>query len=96
MFNSIPPTFEGQYGFPTSLTGLVYLALGLGYFIGVWSFSLLSDRTVMRMIKRNNGVFEPEMRLHLVVYYGKRSPIRSDPVTISSIYLVKGLTTSKS
>ncbi|KAI0436504.1 MFS general substrate transporter [Xylaria telfairii] len=75
MFNSIPPTFEGQYGFPTSFTGFIYLALGLGYFIGVWSFSLLSDRTVMRMVKQNNGIFEPEMRLHLVVYYACLCPI---------------------
>ena len=71
MFNTIPPTFEDQYGFPTSLTGLVYLAIGLGYVIGLWSFSFLSDRTVLRLIKRNNGVYEPEMRLHLVTYYGK-------------------------
>ncbi|KAI0799092.1 major facilitator superfamily domain-containing protein [Xylaria sp. FL0064] len=75
MFNTIPPTFEGQYGFPTSLTGLIYLALGLGYALGLWSFSLLSDRTVLRLIKRNNGVFEPEMRLHLVTWYACVAPI---------------------
>ncbi|KAI0908205.1 major facilitator superfamily domain-containing protein [Ustulina deusta] len=75
MFNTIPPTFEGQYGFPTSLTGLIYLALGLGYVIGLWSFSVLSDRTVLRLIKRNNGIFEPEMRLHLVTYYACVAPI---------------------
>ncbi|KAI1361780.1 MFS general substrate transporter [Xylaria arbuscula] len=75
MFNTIPPTFEDQYGFPTSLTGLVYLAIGLGYVIGLWSFSLLSDRTVLCLIKRNNGVYEPEMRLHLVTYYACAAPI---------------------
>lgn len=71
MFNTIPPTFEGQYGFPTRLTGLVYLSLGLGFVLGLWSFSKFSDRTVVRLTERNNGVFEPEMRLQLVVYYGK-------------------------
>ncbi|KAI0406222.1 major facilitator superfamily domain-containing protein [Xylaria palmicola] len=75
MFNSIPPTFEGQYGFPTSLTGLVYLALGLGYLIGIWSFLVLSDRTVVRLTKRNNGVYEPEMRLSIVIYYACCCPI---------------------
>ncbi|KAI0871553.1 major facilitator superfamily domain-containing protein [Hypoxylon argillaceum] len=75
MFNTIPPTFEGQYGFPTSLTGLIYLGLGLGYGIGLWSFSLLSDRTVVRLTERNNGVFEPEMRLNLVVYYACLCPV---------------------
>lgn len=71
MFNTIPPTFEGQYGFSTSLTGLIYLSLGLGYGLGLWTFSILSDKTVVRLTERNNGVFEPEMRLHLVAYYGK-------------------------
>ncbi|KAI1819461.1 MFS general substrate transporter [Xylaria intraflava] len=75
MFNTIPPTFEGQYGFPTELTGLVYLSLGLGYIVGLWSFSLLSDRTIVRLTKRNNGIYEPEMRLHLVVYYAALCPI---------------------
>ncbi|KAI1113810.1 major facilitator superfamily domain-containing protein [Nemania sp. NC0429] len=75
MFNTIPPTFEGQYGFSTSLTGLIYLSLGLGYGLGLWSFSILSDKTVVRLTKRNNGVFEPEMRLHLVAYYASAGPI---------------------
>ncbi|TGJ87396.1 hypothetical protein E0Z10_g1404 [Xylaria hypoxylon] len=75
MFNSIPPTFEDQYGFPTSLTGLVYLALGFGYALGIWSFLLLSDRTVIRLTKKNNGVFEPEMRLNLATYYACLCPI---------------------
>ncbi|KAI0100875.1 major facilitator superfamily domain-containing protein [Nemania sp. FL0031] len=75
MFNTIPPTFEGQYGFPTSLTGLVYLALGLGYLIGLWSFSILSDRTVVRLTNKNGGVFEPEMRLNLVIYYACLCPV---------------------
>ncbi|KAI0415459.1 major facilitator superfamily transporter [Xylaria grammica] len=75
MFNTIPPTFEDQYGFPTSLTGLIYLALGLGYALGLWSFLLLSDRTVIRLAKRNNGVFEPEMRLHLATYYACLCPV---------------------
>ncbi|KAI8628285.1 MFS general substrate transporter [Xylariaceae sp. FL1651] len=75
MFNSITPTFQDQYGFPTSLTGLVYLAQGLGYVIGLWTFLLLSDRTVVRLTKKNNGVYEPEMRLHLIIYYACICPI---------------------
>lgn len=75
MFNTIPPTFEGQYNFPTSLTGLIYLSIGLGYVIGLWSFLILSDKTVVRLTKKNNGVFEPEMRLQLVAYYGTHTPL---------------------
>ncbi|KAI2641203.1 major facilitator superfamily domain-containing protein [Xylaria nigripes] len=75
MFNSIPPTFENQYNFPTNLTGLVYLSMGIGYVVGLYSFSALSDKTVMRLTKQKNGVFEPEMRLHLVIYYACLCPV---------------------
>ncbi|KAI0537680.1 major facilitator superfamily transporter [Xylaria digitata] len=75
MFNTIPPTFEDQYGFPTSLTGLIYLALGLGYALGLWSFLLLSDRSVIHLTKKNKGVFEPELRLNLAAYYACLCPI---------------------
>ncbi|KAI1422274.1 major facilitator superfamily domain-containing protein [Xylaria sp. FL1777] len=47
----------------------------LGYALGLWSFSFLSDRTVLRLIKKHNGVFEPEMRLSLVAYYACGAPI---------------------
>ncbi|KAI1435376.1 major facilitator superfamily transporter [Xylaria sp. CBS 124048] len=75
LYNTISPTFEGQYGFTTDLTGLVYIALGIGYMIGLYIFSILSDRTVVRLTKRNNGTFEPEMRLQLVLYFAAICPI---------------------
>ncbi|KAI1335850.1 major facilitator superfamily domain-containing protein [Xylariaceae sp. FL0016] len=69
MYNSISPTFEEQYSFSTGITGVVFLSLGVGYMAGLASFSMLSDRTVVRLTKANGGVYEPEMRLNLIVYY---------------------------
>ncbi|KAI0165620.1 MFS general substrate transporter [Xylariaceae sp. FL1272] len=75
MYNKIPVTFEDQYGFPTSLTGLVYLSQGFGFLVGLWSFSLVSDRLVIYLTKRNNGIYKPEMRLNLIIYYAAIIPI---------------------
>lgn len=61
-FFSSPP-----YNFTTSQIGL----LGFAGFIGgalaaVWS-GWLSDWSIQKLAKRNNGVFEPEMRLYLTI-----------------------------
>ncbi|CAJ2514225.1 Uu.00g023440.m01.CDS01 [Anthostomella pinea] len=73
MYNSISPTFEDHYGFSTGITGVVYLSMGLGYMVGLYSFSVLFDKTAIRLTKANNGVYEPEiapqpnrlLRLHM-------------------------------
>ncbi|KAI1396178.1 major facilitator superfamily domain-containing protein [Hypoxylon fuscum] len=75
MYNSISPTFEDQYGFSTGVTGVVYLSMGLGYLVGLFLFSHFSDKTIKRLTKVNNGVYEPEMRLNLIVYFACISPI---------------------
>lgn len=43
LFNSIPPTFEGQYGWNTGLTGLTYLSIGVGYAISKYPACLSLD-----------------------------------------------------
>ena len=72
---SISLTFEDQYGFSTGVTNVVYLAIGIGYMVGLWSLSYFSNRTVMLLTKANNTVYEPEMRLNPIVYYACISPI---------------------
>jgi multidrug resistance protein len=75
LFNTIPMVFQGTYGWSLGLTGLVYLALGLGYVVGMVVFTLLSDRTVVRMTMMNNGVYEPEMRLPDCIYFAFLLPV---------------------
>jgi multidrug resistance protein len=75
LFNTIPPVFQETYGFSIGATGLVYLALLVGYFFGLGLFYTLSDKTVVRMTKANNGVYEPEMRLPDCIWFAFAMPI---------------------
>ncbi|KAI1765467.1 major facilitator superfamily domain-containing protein [Hypoxylon sp. FL1150] len=75
MYNSIPPTFDHRYGWATGMSGLVFLSIGLGYMGGLWAFSMLSDRTVVRLTKANKGVFKPEFRLTIMIWYSFLCPL---------------------
>ncbi|OAA68404.1 major facilitator superfamily transporter multidrug resistance [Niveomyces insectorum RCEF 264] len=75
LFNTIPMVFQEGYGWSIGITGLVYIPLGIGYCFGLAAFAYLSDRTVVRLTKKNNGVFEPEMRLVDCVYFTCCLPI---------------------
>jgi predicted MFS family arabinose efflux permease len=75
LFTTIPTVFEETYGFEVRLTGLVYLAMGIGNLIG-WSIvTLYSDKSVVRLAKANGGVFEPEMRLEISISFSIFLPI---------------------
>lgn len=75
LFNTIPIVFQGRYHWSIGTTGLVYLTLLVGYVIGLLSFSLLSDRTVVHMTTANDGVYEPEMRLPDCTWFALVLPI---------------------
>ncbi len=57
------------------MSGLAYLGLGLGFVTGQVVFGLLSDKMVVRQKARNNGKFEPEMRLPLCIPFAFFVPI---------------------
>ncbi|KAI4865672.1 MFS general substrate transporter [Hypoxylon rubiginosum] len=75
MYNSIPPTFKQRYGWDTGTSGLVFISIGLGYMVGLWAFSMLSDRTVVRLTKANGGAFRPEFRLTVMIWYSFLCPL---------------------
>lgn len=75
LFTTIPTVFEETYGFNIGITGLVYLGLGSGTTIGWLIITMYSDKTVIRLSKRNDGVFEPEMRLYLTIWFSWLLPI---------------------
>ncbi|KAK7958423.1 hypothetical protein PG988_013271 [Apiospora saccharicola] len=75
MYNTVAPVFEGQYGWTTGVSGLPFLAIGFGYCVGLITFSMWSDRTVVRLTKRNDGVYEPEMRLPIMMWYAFITPL---------------------
>lgn len=75
LFNTIPIVFQDQYGWSLGLTGVVYLALLIGYILGLVILFNMSDKTVVRMTKANGGVYEPEMRLPVCNYFAWLLPI---------------------
>ncbi|KAL1869197.1 hypothetical protein VTK73DRAFT_3198 [Phialemonium thermophilum] len=75
LFTTIPLVFQEQYGWSIGITGLVYICLGAGNFAGWGVVTATSDKTVVRLTKANNGVFEPEMRLTTTIYFGFFLPI---------------------
>ncbi|KAF2856187.1 membrane transporter [Plenodomus tracheiphilus IPT5] len=75
LFTTITPVFIQTYGWSPQITGLAYLGIGIGNFMGIAVVARTSDATIIRLAKRNNGVYEPEMRLPLCVFFGALIPI---------------------
>lgn len=75
LFNTIPMVFQEGYHWSIGITGLVYIPLGLGYCVGLLVFARMSDGTVIRLTKKNGGVYEPEMRLVDCIYFACCLPI---------------------
>ena len=63
MFTTFPRVFQIQYGFSNGSVGLTYLGAGIGAFLGLAFCGAVSDRMVVRLIKRNGGTPKPEYRL---------------------------------
>jgi multidrug resistance protein len=75
LFTTITPVFIQTYGWSPEMTGLAYLGIGVGNFIGIGFVAKTSDATIVRLAKKNKGVYEPEMRLPLCVFFGLMIPI---------------------
>lgn len=64
--NSI--VFSGApYNFSTAGVGLMFVGPFIGNMIGSVYGGLLGDMVVVRLARKNNGVFEPEMRLYILI-----------------------------
>jgi multidrug resistance protein len=75
LFTTISTVYMSQYGWQPEITGLAYLGIGIGFFLGVAVVAKISDKTVVRMTLANGGVFEPEMRLPACVFFACFVPI---------------------
>lgn len=58
---------EAPYGFDSTQIGLMNLAPFVGTTLGSVICGRLSDWTILKLAKRNGGVYEPEMRLWIFV-----------------------------
>ncbi|KAJ5279717.1 hypothetical protein N7478_005089 [Penicillium angulare] len=75
LFTTVTDVFQNTYHWGIGISGLSYLGMGTGFVIGQIIFGLVSDKIIVRLTKRNNGVFEPEMRLPLCIVYSAFIPI---------------------
>jgi multidrug resistance protein len=73
LFTSIPYVFQKTYDFETKITGLVYLGMGIGSFIGIGCFGFDSSRELKKRkeidagaIDGTTNVAKPEIRLKLL------------------------------
>ncbi|ETS84441.1 hypothetical protein PFICI_02466 [Pestalotiopsis fici W106-1] len=65
LFTTFTEVFEGQYGFSTAISGLVYLGWGVGSIIGQALYTLWTNHFVSQRLEK--GSFKPEDRLPLMV-----------------------------
>lgn len=75
LFTTITAVFIETYGWSPQITGLAYLGIGIGSFLGILFVAKSSDATIIRLARKNKGVYEPEMRLPLCVFFGLLVPI---------------------
>lgn len=58
--------FQGQYGFSTGSTGLVFIGFGIGASISLVLSGAVSDRMLKSLTARNGGSPKPEYRLPML------------------------------
>jgi multidrug resistance protein len=75
LFTTLTGVFQDTYGWQPEICGLAYLGIGFGFFCGLAVVSKISDATVIRLTRANNGIFEPEMRLPACVFFAACIPI---------------------
>ncbi|KIV99879.1 hypothetical protein, variant 1 [Verruconis gallopava] len=74
-FTTIPMVYEHAYGWSPQDTGLAYIGIGIGMVISLTFIMKTNDATVVRLTKRNNGVYEPEFRLPAAIYLAGLVPV---------------------
>lgn len=75
LFTTITQVYIQTYHWSPEMCGLAYIGLGCGNFMGILFVAKTSDATIIRLTKRNKGVYEPEMRLPACVFFGFLIPI---------------------
>lgn len=73
MFTTFPMIFATKYGFSTGVTGLAYIGLGVGCFLGVLTIGMMSDPLLVRL-KKKHGVSKPEFRLPPMIFFSWALP----------------------
>lgn len=72
---TFPSVFRGSYNFSVNIAGLMYIPLGLGFFLGTGFFSVAIEHTYRKLTRKNGGVPKPEYRLPWLICSGIGIPI---------------------
>lgn len=64
---TFPTLWTVRYGYGIGVSGLMYLGLGVGFFIGIMVWTPVVQKIYLALTKRNNGVAKPEFRLPSLV-----------------------------
>lgn len=64
---TFPALWIDRYGFSIGISGLMYLSLGIGFFVGLLVWAPGVQYVFHKLTERNNGVSKPEFRLPLLV-----------------------------
>ena len=75
LITTIPTVFADTYHWSPEITGLAYLGLGAGFLIGLLVIGSTSDKVIVKLTKKNNDVYEPEMRLPYMTVFAVLVPI---------------------
>ncbi|RCK58145.1 Efflux pump vrtL [Candida viswanathii] len=67
MIVTFPQIFGQQYGYSKSITGLMYIPMGVGFVLGVVFWTYTIDKVYNHLIAKNNGVAKPEFRLPCLI-----------------------------
>lgn len=67
LFTTFPLVFREQYGFSVGISGLTYLGLGVGVFIGLFAQQIMTKRIVVSLTKKR-GSGRPEDCLAFMAY----------------------------
>lgn len=67
LFTSFSDIFEDYYHQSVGIASLHYIAVGLGFFIGLQINTFFLDRIYKKLKQRNDGVGKPEFRVPLMV-----------------------------
>lgn len=75
LFTTLTSVYEEVYHWNSGVAGLSYLGIGIGMFIGLFSFAATSDRTVTALMKKKNTDRKPEYRLPVMMIGALLVPI---------------------
>ncbi|GMF98973.1 hypothetical protein B5S33_g5432 [[Candida] boidinii] len=75
MIVTFPAVWGGIYGFRPDIVGLLYIPMGIGFFIGIIFWTILINKDFRRLESENNGVAKPEFRLPCLIHAGYGCPM---------------------